>query len=226
MINSYSQLLLLLGQLMVIYFISRLAINEIFHVLRIFIKNDRLVFALVSIIFLPGTIIHELAHFFMATILFMRVHSLAIFPRMEHHYIKLGSVVYEKKDVFRGILVGIAPILVGLLVFYLVDFSKLFPNSNLYINIVITYLIFTISSTMFSSKQDLVDLIFIIPLGIIVVGLIYIFNIRLDLIFKNQYLISGFEGFAKKTNSFLLISLTINIFLIILFKGFRFLLKR
>ena len=79
---------------------------------------------------------------------------------------------------------------------------------------------------MFSSKKDLVDLAFIIPLIIVIIGLIYIFDIRVDLIFKNKLFIERLVNFFKDINFYLLFSLAINILLIFIFKSFRFLLKK
>ncbi len=226
MIGTYKESFFLVGQLGLIFLFSRMTLREMYYFLRSRVRNDKFIFSLISVFFLPGTVIHEMSHFFMATVLFLRVHGLSIFPTFEKDHIKLGSVLYEKKDVVRGILVGIAPIVVGLLVFFLVDAAKIFPSAHFLVNVVMGYFIFTVSSTMFSSKQDLIDLIFIIPLGIIVSGAIYIFNIRIDQIVGNERIISGLESFAKKTNSFLLYSLLINLCLIIFFKSLRVIFKK
>ena len=116
-------------QIVLIFFISRVSTNEMFYTIRIFIKNEKFVLSLVSLFYLPGTIIHEFAHFIAASILFLKVKSLTIFPQFQGNYIKLGSVVYEKKDVLRGILVGIAPIFAGLFCFFVIDASKIFPSN-------------------------------------------------------------------------------------------------
>jgi ABC-type cobalamin transport system permease subunit len=79
---------------------------------------------------------------------------------------------------------------------------------------------------MFSSKQDLVDLIFIVPLTIVIGGAIYIFNIKTDILFKNKLFFGGLLGFANKTNLYLLISLLINLGLITILRGTRLILKR
>ena len=226
MITQYTPLLFFLIQIVCLFFVSRFTINEMFYFLRIFLKKETNIFVIISIIFFPGTVIHELAHFLVASVLFLRVRNLSIFPKFEGTYIKLGSILYEKKDALRGILVGVAPILVGVLIFFLVNSAKLFPTSNLYLNIVMLYLIFTVSSTMFSSKQDLVDLIFIIPLVIVIGGAIYIFNIKTDVLFKNKLFLEGLLGFANKTNLYLLISLLINLGLITILRSTRLILKR
>lgn len=225
-IAAHLSLFLFLAQIILIFLVSRISTNEMFYTLRIFFKNEKFILSLVSLFYLPGTIIHEFAHFIAASILFLRVKSLTIFPQFHGNYIKLGSVIYEKKDVMRGILVGIAPIFAGLFCFFLIDASKIFPTSNLILNIFFIYFIFTVSSTMFSSKQDLVDLIFIIPLIIIIVGAIYILNIKIDWLLNERLLLNRIEAFIEKINKFLLFSLLINGLLFGIFRSLRFILKR
>lgn len=226
MITSLFLPSLVIIQIVFIYILSRQTIEEIFHLFRIFFHHDSLVYAFVSIFFLPGTIIHELGHFWAATILLLRVYSVQIFPQWKNNQIKLGSVIYEKKDVFRGILVGVAPLFFAFFFFWMLSTFKLFPNDNFWLNIMFGYIIFTVSSTMFSSKQDLVDFVFIIPLAIIIIGAIYIFDLKFEFIFTNQQFIEKTAGFFKQINFYLLFSMIVNIVLILVFKSFRFLLKK
>lgn len=219
--NSGLTLLIFFGQIFLLYFISRLVINDLFHVLRLFIRKERIVFTIVTMLFLPGTIIHELSHFIVAISLMLRVREVSIFPKFEENYIRLGSVVYEKKDYIRGILVGIAPIFAGLFFFWFIGHFNLFNYGGTLLEAVLVYLIFVVSSTMFSSKQDLVDLVFIIPFIILIIGVIYIFNINLELIFKNQYLLNGILSFVGAVNRYLLFTILANIGFITIFRMIR-----
>ncbi|PIP62576.1 hypothetical protein COS31_03425 [Candidatus Roizmanbacteria bacterium CG02_land_8_20_14_3_00_36_15] len=213
-------------EIILLFWVSHLTLNELFYFLRIFLKNDQVIYAIVSVFFLPGTIVHEMGHFVAATVMMLRVYSVNIFPQWEKNQIKLGSVIYEKKDIVRSILVGIAPIFFAFFFFWFLARFKMFPGQNFWLNILFGYIVFTVSSTMFSSKKDLVDLAFIIPLIIVIIGLIYIFDIRVDLIFKNKLFIERLVNFFKDINFYLLFSLAINILLIFIFKSFRFLLKK
>lgn len=220
------QPVILIFQIIIIYFLSRITINELFYFLRFFFKNDQIVFSLISVFFLPGTIIHEMGHYFFALLLMLNVREVKIFPEWEKNYIKLGRVLYEKKDFVRGIFVGLAPLILGVAFFWWLSVFKLFPSQNLLINIILGYIIFSVSSTMFSSKQDLVDLIYIIPLIIIVIGIVYIFDLRLDFILKNKDLIQTFSNGVKGINFYLFFSLIINLFLIVFFKSFRKIIRK
>jgi len=218
--------LLILLQIILIFFLSRLTINELFRFLRMFFRKEKIIYILVSFLFFPGTIVHEMGHFMAATILNLRVHEVRLLPQWEKNRIKLGSVLYEKKDFLRGVLVGIAPIFFGLIFFWFLAKFHLFPSDSLLENIIFGYIVFAVSSTMFSSKQDLVDFVLIIPVIIIIVGVIYVFNINLDFIFNNKLIINGFFEFFQNINFYLLFSAITNFILIIFFKVTRLIFKR
>ncbi len=72
---------------------------------------------LYTLIFLPGTIIHELSHWIVAEVLQVRTGEISIFPdKEEGNTQRLGSVATERTDPFRGFLIGLAPFVSGLLI--------------------------------------------------------------------------------------------------------------
>jgi len=225
MSESY-QFVFFILQIIALYFLSHKTTNEFFYFLRTFTRNQKTVFVLVSVLFFPGTVLHEMAHYFFAVITNLRVKEVKLFPEFNEGYIKLGRVLYEKKDFVRGLIVGIAPIIIALFFFWWLGAFRLFPNDNLYLNLILGYLVFAVSSTMFSSKQDLVDLIYIIPLIIIIGGAVYIFGIRADFILKNDGFINKFISIIKTINFYLLFSLVVNILLILFFKSFKTIIKK
>ncbi len=200
-----------------IYFISRITINSLFDFIGKLVHNEKVTFSLISIIFLPGTLIHEAAHFLTAIILLLKVRSMSIFPRFADNYIQLGRVEYEKRDAIRGLLVGLAPLLIGVLI---LGWLSIFP-----LNLLTGYMIFIVSSTMFSSRQDLQDLLVLIPLAVIIAGIFYIFNIKLDII-VNSGLIGRLMSISGRINIYLLITLAIHTILIIFLKCLNILLNR
>jgi hypothetical protein len=179
---------------------------------------------LVTLLFLPGTIMHELAHFIAALSLMLHVHEVSILPEFEKDYIKLGKVVYGKRDIVRSILVGIAPIFAGLFIFWLFSVWNLFPASQLWVSILVGYFIFVVSTTMFSSKQDLVDLIYIIPIGIILAGVLYVFNLNPAKLLNASFL-NSLGRFIIHLNFYFLFSFFLHIGIIVLLKGVRKILK-
>jgi len=120
----------------------------------------------------------------MAMILQLKIRDIHIFPEWGHDLIKLGSVVYEKKDVFRSILVGVAPFFVGLMVLWWFYGLGLYQNSSVLQFLGMNYIVFVISTTMFSSKQDLVDILYLIPIIAVVMGCFYIFQIDSSFVIK------------------------------------------
>lgn len=212
---------LFLIQIIALFFLTKWTTNEVFYFFRALGVEEKTIFIIVSLLFLPGTIIHELAHFFAAMILFMKVRDVKILPEFEENEIKLGRVLYEKKDFVRGILVGIAPIFAGMFFFWVIAYFRLFPHQNILISIILGYIIFAVSSTMFSSKQDLVDIIYMIPLISILLGLAYVFNLRVDLLFKNIYVSKVIQEVVNKINWYVFLSLCINVAIIAFMKLLR-----
>ncbi len=220
------QFVILLFQNILLFFLSRRTTNKLFQFLRIFIKKERIVFWIISLLYFPGTILHEMSHFLTATILFLKVKDINIFPEIKKDYIKLGSVLYEKKDFVRGFVIGIAPFFAGIFFFYYLSIFNLFPSVNFFQNLIFLYLIFAVSSTMFSSKQDLVDFVFIIPFIIFMAGVFYIFQINLDFILKDQKALINLLEFLKEVNFYLFVSLLVNLGSIIIIKFLTILAKK
>ena len=202
-------------ELTFLYFISRLSIRELFYSLRIFFRSEKIVFAIVALIFFPGTVIHELSHFIVAMLLFLKVREIHIFPEFEKNYIKLGRVIYEKQDVIRGIVVGIAPIAIGLIIFFWISTLQIFIIENIWLKLLMLYLIFVISTTMFSSRQDLIDLGYLLPVTIIIILFLYLFQIDLGRLLTNPQLIAVTTDFVYDVNVYLGISIAIHLGLLI-----------
>lgn len=194
----------------VLFFISKASIQVLFEVLRRFFSSQRIVFSIISFIFFPGTILHELSHALVAMVLLLKVREIHIFPEWEDDHIKLGKVLYEKKDFFRGILVGIAPIIVGLIFFLILSLWNIQFKDNILFNIGFFYIIFVVSTTMFSSRQDMKDLVYILPLVIILIGIIYVFDISLSWIWENQFVSTNGADIINRINYYLFLSILIH----------------
>jgi len=164
------------GEILSIYFLSRLVLRKAYGLLSRF-GSKKMIVGIISFLYLPGTITHELSHYFAAVFLNMRTHEVSIFPVIEEKKIKLGHVIYEKNpgDFLRPILIGIAPLFGALITLSLIVYTKQFPGKELWQTVVFGYLILAITANMFSSAQDLVDVIYLIPIGIIIALLLYLF---------------------------------------------------
>lgn len=139
--------------------------------------SKRVGLILYSLIFLPGVIIHEISHFFMAGFLGVPTGDITIFPsgKTETGSERLGSVQVGKSDIFRGSLIGIAPLLFGSVIIIALtrwQFPELITSLiNLNqplnhfllegrqilaepLNLIWVYLILAITNTMFVSDSD------------------------------------------------------------------------
>lgn len=170
---------ILLGILIALYFISRKSIQELYILLVHIFRNNHIAMIVLALLFYPGTVIHELSHFLMAVLLRLRVHEINLLPQKEGHYLKLGYVLFERKDAVRGLIVGIAPFLSGIALLWWLYNINFFVSGSVITQLIKSYLTFILTSTMFSSKQDLVDIMYIVPFVIITVFVALYWNINL-----------------------------------------------
>lgn len=205
---------LAIAELILVYVLSRQSIKKLFQILRLVFRNDAIVFRIIALIFLPGTILHELSHFIVATLLLLKVRDIHIFPRWQGNQIKLGSVAYEKRDVIRSILVGLAPVGAGLLFFWWLSTIPILQSGNISLQIVTVYVIFIVSTSMFSSRQDLIDIVYVIPFIIIIAGIVYIFDLPMITWVQTPFILAAISHFVYALNIYLLISIIIHVFLI------------
>jgi hypothetical protein len=71
-------------------------------------------FLFYSLLLLPGTFVHEAAHWLMANALSVRTRRFSLVPaRMPRGMLRLGFVEIEHTDTFREALIGVAPLLAG-----------------------------------------------------------------------------------------------------------------
>lgn len=118
--------------------------------------------------FLPGIILHELAHLFMSLILGVPAGQLALFPRKRDgeennsNYWILGSVMTAETDVLRTGLIGFAPMFLGVFCMVLIvnlglGIKEIKDIANLTLTwpmVLFVYLLMAITNTMFLSKED------------------------------------------------------------------------
>ncbi|MFZ2206519.1 MAG: hypothetical protein WA061_03015 [Microgenomates group bacterium] len=171
-----------------LYFLSRLVLQKAYISFRRIGLGNRMIIGIISVIYLPGTIIHELSHYFIALLLNANPHEVSIFPVIEEKKVRLGHVIYEKRkgEFIRPILIGVAPLFGALAVLWLIVYSRQFPGNEIWKTILFGYLILTITANMFSSQQDLVDVIYLVPLGILILLILYLFPISISASYLTQ----------------------------------------
>lgn len=122
-----------------------------------FTHNQTLVTIIYSLVFFPGTFLHELAHLFACLALSVRTGEISFWPKIEEEQIVLGHVKIAQTDRIRRSIVGLAPLIFGLTTLILiVYFTNHYSQSLLWWHYLITgYILFTISNSMFPSQTDL-----------------------------------------------------------------------
>lgn len=109
--DGYIWLLLALGPLL--YLQPRLQ-REVQVLFLLLTRRKDLSIILFSLIFLPGVILHELSHFVMAKVLFVRTGRVSVIPRqLPLGQLQMGYVEVAQADPIRMTLIGIAPLLAG-----------------------------------------------------------------------------------------------------------------
>lgn len=138
-----------------------------------------------SVVFMPGTLLHEVSHFIMAAATGTHTGKIEIFPEFiedemspgESRSVKLGSVQVARMNPVQGFLVGLAPLITGSLILLWLS-TLLIPTftSGEYLKFsVIAYAFFAIANSFFPSKEDLRHTIpFVVLLILIIIGAWYL----------------------------------------------------
>lgn len=177
---------LLFIEFLLLFFISQAVTKAIFSFFWRVTTNQHVAMSAVTLLLFPGTVIHELAHLFTAEIMGVRTGKLTLVPEAlgaQDTGVRAGSVAIAQTGPFRRALIGIAPVFVGLgslgLLAYFIP--GLLAENKIYWLILVGYLMFAISNSLFSSAEDLKGFW---PIAIIVsLGLIaaWIAGIRIEL---------------------------------------------
>lgn len=149
-------------EFLLLFFISKSVINAMFSLFYFLTRSKKLTINILAMIFLPGTIIHELAHLLTAGMMGVHVGEIDVLPSVRDDGVRLGMVEIGQTDILRRSVIGIAPIIIGLCIIFVV-FWLLQAGSLVFTafwqQAVVIYLIFGITNTMFSSKKDLEEVI-------------------------------------------------------------------
>jgi len=83
-------------------------------------EDSQMALVLYFVVLLPGIIVHELSHWLMANLLGMRTGKISIWPSGRGGRMKMGSLKVAHADPFREGLVGLAPLIGGSLVVFVI----------------------------------------------------------------------------------------------------------
>lgn len=214
-------LFLFLLLLLLLYFISRGVQGYVSRIFYGLTKNKKVSAYLFALLFLPGTYVHELSHLLTSLILFVPVGKLELIPKLEGEKLRLGSVLIGKTDFIRRFIIGIAPLIIGVLILIMiVAFAFANPPGNAWWKYLIyLYLIFTISNTMYMSKRDMEGGWKLALAFISVFVLLYLVGFRVQVTNESFLYSDNFTGVMRTANFYILFPLGLD-FAIVLFGKF------
>lgn len=217
--------ILFIFQIFSLYLFSRLLIRSLSHLIIKITRSQTATVHLLATFFLPGTFVHEMAHALTAALMLVTVHDIHLFPKVEEHGIKLGSVEIDRTDPFRRALIGVAPIIWGismlLLFTWLIESFVPREWGSWWMYLIVGYLIFVTSNTMFSSRKDMEGMLLINVLIIATVGGLLLLKVYAPFIwFAN--LLNTNSSFMLGLNIYLLVPIIVDIFIYSIFKLLRF----
>ncbi len=138
----------------------------------------RLHLYVIFFLLLPGIFLHELSHILLAELLQVKTGELKLKPEFNNGELRLGSAQIALTDPFRLTLIGIAPFMVGMAVLWALIYFGLDPTLGWW-RLLMAYLIFSVSNTLFSSASDLQAAAIPLILVLIIFGLFELTNLNL-----------------------------------------------
>lgn len=216
---------ILLIELALIFLTSRTVFQSLFTLLFVITHSQKFSISAISLLFFPGTVLHELSHLISAELLRVRTHGMEFNPEYSGGRLKMGSVKISQSDPIRRFIIGIAPFLVGVSVllcimfFYTQFFSiyNAFQNLKVFgISLGVLLIVFIITNTMFSSKKDMEGVMELCVLAVIIFIFLYLLNLHpekyLFYILDNAY----WQGLAYTVMLFLIVPLCINVLVLLI----------
>lgn len=197
-------------ELVLLFLFSRLLTRSLSSFFLRLTRSQNTTIQLLSFLFLPGIIIHELAHLLVAGLLFVPVGEIEFMPQIKEGGVKLGSVGIGKTDPIRRAIIGVAPVFAGLAVLFGI-FSFVFNSSNTFILLAGFYGLFAIGNTMFSSKKDIEGLLEVLIVGAIILLTLYFIGFGFPEAFANYFSSKELTEFFKKASLFMLVPLGIDV---------------
>jgi len=168
-----------------------------------------------SLIFLPGTIIHEVSHFLLAALTGARTGKIEIFPEYledesdnQNTRVALGSVQTQKLNPLQGFLVGIAPFLSGivLLIWLAALLQTSYTTSNTWLFLLEGYFFFTIANSFFPSWTDIKQTLPFVIIFLLVALAAWYFGFQVSLN-SNSYLLTVLNSLWQAIGISVLINL-------------------
>ena len=216
--------LLFILELVLLFLLAKKLINSLTQILYKITRNHKAIVHTLAIFFLPGTIVHEMAHLLSAEVMLVYVGEMNLVPEISGESVKLGSVQIGKTDPIRRTIIGVAPVLLGILaILGILYFIQTRDKIIWWQASLALYLVFEIGNTMFSSKKDLEGVIgFIVAVlivGILGIGALFFINHDLFqnlLAWLNSLNFKFLVDFFKLASFYILVPIILDIIIILI----------
>ncbi|OGG14506.1 hypothetical protein A2773_05500 [Candidatus Gottesmanbacteria bacterium RIFCSPHIGHO2_01_FULL_39_10] len=209
--------------LLSIFFLVPHINTAVYHLVLLLTRSKKIALGILLFILLPGTIIHELSHFLVATLLFVRTGELTVIPKVEEESIKAGSLKHANTDPIKRTLIGIAPMIIGLIIIYFLGNIIFNQFSNFPLLIANSYLLIAVSLSMFSSKKDLEVAIFVVPIFALIMLALYLNGLTVTF---SQELYQKISHVLSQLNIYLLLALGLDIVVFLSLKSLIIIFQR
>jgi hypothetical protein len=214
---------LCIAELFILFLMSRTLTREISFFLYRLTHSKKITVYLLALLFLPGTIVHELAHFFTAKLLLVYAGKIRLIPELNGQQVKLGTVQVGVTDPIRRFFIGAAPFFTGTLIvlitFILIAHFRLAGN---YLALIITgYITFEVGNTMFSSKKDMEGAIELLIIILVLIALSIFLQIHIEKSLLEFLQTKSLEPIFRTGSLILAIPLGIDVIIIFLIKSLQ-----
>lgn len=184
-------------ELGLLFILSRSLIQTLHNFFFLLIPIRSFAMTAVTVLLFPGTVLHELSHLITAEVLQVRTGKITLIPQeVSDEETHLGSVQIASSDPIRRYIIGLAPLIVGIIALVILSIispqlienvsvqmarHELFSHADLLLLILTFYLFFAVSNTMFSSREDVQGILpFLLLIAILLVAAWYVgFKINL-----------------------------------------------
>lgn len=212
--NKEVQILIFILLFISLFFVSRILTRSISAFIYGVSRSQNFSIRLFHTLFLPGVVIHELAHLITAELMFVRTSGLNFSMRREGDGLVMGSVGIERTDLIRRAIIGFAPVFVGVL---LITFSVIFlfsdksPFSDILNYLFIFIIVFEVGNTMYSSRKDLEGTVELFAVLMLIIAVLYFFGFRFPDSFINFLNSASVQNIFLRANYVLAIPLIIDL---------------
>lgn len=209
-------------ELFFLFLLSRGISTSVSSILYKLSKSQSFTVSGLAVLFLPGTVVHELSHILVAGVLMVPVGEMEFMPQIHGNEVKLGSAQIGLTDPFRRAIIGMAPLLVGTAI--ILSVLWLFSSfDNIYLKIITLFMVFEIGNTMFSSKKDSEGLYaLLLALGLVAIlvwGVLFFLHIQIPYaLIASQIFNESYNNFLRMGIAFLGVPIGIDLVIYLLAK--------